>query len=73
MMAKLFIATGSITYAFRGRDLLQSKGYRASAKKIKNMVKAAGCGWGIVVENDFENALALLRENGIKILGVSEL
>lgn len=72
-MKKLFIATGSITYAFRGRDLLQNKGYRVTAKKIQNLVKSAGCGWGIVVENDFEGAVTLLRQNGIKILGVSEL
>lgn len=72
-MKKLFIVTGSVTYAFRGRDLLQSKGYRATAKKIQNLIKGAGCGWGVVVENDFESALALLRQNGIKILGVSEL
>lgn len=72
-MASLFIATGSITYAFRGRDLLQSKGYKATAKKIQNLVKASGCGWGIVVEGDGESALELLRKNGIKILGVSTL
>lgn len=72
-MKKMFIVTGSITYAFRGRDLLQSKGYKAAAKRIQNVVKGSGCGWGIIVENDFDGATTLLRQNGIKVLGVSEL
>ena len=72
-MKKTFILTGSITYAFRGRDLLQTKGYKATAKKIQNIVKGSGCGWGIVVEGDFDGATTLLKQNGVKIIGVSEL
>lgn len=72
-MKKTFILTGSITYALRGRDLLKGKGYKATAKKIQNIAKGSGCGWGIVIEDNFDGAEQLLRQNGVKIVGVNEL
>jgi len=64
-----FIITGTVTYALRGRDILRSKGYSANVKRVQHKYKNAGCGYGIVLTGDVEQAIQLLKSSGIKILG----
>ena len=68
-MKKVFIITGTVTYAIKGRDLLKSNGIRANVKKISGA--AYGCGYAIEVYEPSEYAINLLKDNGIKILDVT--
>ena len=70
-MKKYQIATGTVTYAIKGRDLLRKSGYKASIER-KSGEKIHGCGYAIVIEGDIKNAVELLRNGGIKILETTE-
>ena len=68
-MKKVYIVTGTVTYAIKGRDLLYNNGIKAEINKINGA--SYGCGYAITMYPPIENAVNLLRENGIKILDVT--
>ncbi len=65
------IITGTITYALRGRDILRSKGFRASVERNLNLNSRYGCGYGIAVYGDIETAVEILKENNVKVLDIA--
>ena len=67
-MSKQFIVVGSVTYAMRGRDALSRNGIGSRIEKISNS-KLGGCGYALYVPDNFDEAVRLLREKGIKIRG----
>ena len=67
-MSKQYIVVGSVTYAMRGRDVLSSNAIGSRIEKISNS-RLGGCGYALYVPDDFEKAVKLLLENGIKIRG----
>ncbi len=69
-MKKLYILTGSVTYALAARDILKSHNIRAYIKRQPNNLKRVGCGYGVVTE---EKAVNILKENNIKILEIKTL
>lgn len=69
-MKRYLIATGTVTYAIKGRDLLRKKGYKAKIER-KSGEKVYGCGYAIIFEGDIEVAESLLRQNGVKILEIN--
>lgn len=70
-MKKVYIVTGTVTYAIKGRDILKANGIRAEIKKISGA--SYGCGYAIEVFPPAESAVTFLMENGIKILDVTTL
>ncbi len=68
-MKKVYIVTGTVTYAIKGRDLLKHYGIKAEVNKISGV--SYGCGYAIAVYPPIESAVNILRENGIKILDVT--
>lgn len=70
-MKRYVIATGTVTYAIKGRDLLRKKGYKAKIER-KSGEKVHGCGYAIIFEGDIQAAESMLRQNGVKILEISE-
>ena len=67
-MGKMIIV-GSVTYAMKGKDLLFEKGIKAYIERTKR-TKEYGCGYGIVVADEIEAALAVLKKNNVNILAV---
>ncbi len=70
-MKRYIIQTGTVTYAIKGRDLLRKKGFKAKIERITSG-KAYGCGYAIILDGNLEQAEKTLRENGVKILDISE-
>lgn len=70
-MKRYLIQTGTVTYAIKGRDLLRRKGIKANIER-KNSHKAQGCGYAIALTGDIEEAQKILRENGVKMLDITE-
>ncbi len=70
-MKRYVIATGTVTYAIKGRDLLRKKGYKVKIER-KSGEKIHGCGYAIIFEGDIQTAESLLRQAGVKILEISE-
>ncbi len=70
-MKRYIIATGTITYAIKGRDLLRRKGFGAKIERVTSG-RVVGCGYTIVVAGNIAEAERLLRGAGVKILEISE-
>lgn len=70
-MKRYLIQTGTVTYAIKGRDLLRRKGIKAKIER-KTTAGAQGCGYAIVVDGDIVEVQKILRENGVKILDITE-
>lgn len=71
-MNKSLIMVSSITYAMKGRDLLQRRGFRAYVERAPREAKDAGCGYGIYVPDRTEEAAQHLQEAGISVKGFRE-
>ncbi len=65
------IATGTITYAIKGRDILRSKGYKARIERRNSDLGTLGCGYSIIATGDIGQMESLLKTSGIKILAVT--
>ena len=70
-MKRYIIATGTVTYALKGRDLLRKNGFSAKIERITGD-KTLGCGYVIVVTGNADEAQRLLNLNGVKILKIAE-
>ncbi len=71
-MKRYIITTGTVTYAIKGKDILKRNGFKAKVERIMSGKGSSGCGYSIIIENDIETALALLKSKGIKILEVNQ-
>ncbi len=72
-MSKKGIKVGSVTYAMKGRDLLQKNGYKAYLTRNPYPDDEDGCGYVIYVNNMDKRCLELLRRNGISVKGTLDL
>lgn len=68
---KYIIATGTVTYAIRGRDLLRKSGINATVERNSSGLGRLGCGYGIAVAENIDRAVEILKRNNIKIIDVS--
>lgn len=61
----------SVTYALKGKKILEAGGIKVSLVKSANLKELRGCGYGLKVkELDKEIAESLLNNYGIRVLGV---
>ena len=67
-MSQIIIKVGSVTYAMKGKSVLQSYGIRAQVVKTPKPQKNEGCGYSLIVRNPPMNVPELLRRGGIDIL-----
>ncbi|MBO7217464.1 MAG: DUF3343 domain-containing protein, partial [Clostridia bacterium] len=67
------IITGTITYALKGRDLLRKYNFKATVERNLALNKRYGCGYGIAVYGDLEEALRILNEHDIKVLDTAPI
>ena len=65
------IATGTITYAIKGRDILRNKGFKARIERRNSSLGTLGCGYSIIASGDIRQIESLLKASGIKILAVT--
>jgi len=59
------VMVGSVTYAMKARDILQSLGYKTSIERKTKEYKA-GCGYGVITNCERETLQNILRENNVK-------
>ncbi len=72
-MSKKGIKVGSVTYAMKGRDLLQRNGYKAYLTRNPHPHEDEGCGYVIYVNNIDKQCFDILKRNGIKVTGTVNL
>ena len=68
-MGKKGIKVGSVTYAVKGRELLQKNGYRAYMSRNLHPGAGEGCGYIIYVSNFDKRCFQILKNGGVKIYG----
>lgn len=71
-MNRYTIITGTVTYAIKGRDILRNKGFKVSIERNSTGLSRYGCGYGIVVNGNIEQAQELLKSYGVKILDIKK-
>lgn len=70
-MKRYVIATGTVTYALKGRDLLRKNGFSVKIERITGD-KTLGCGYVLIVVGNIVEAEKILNLGGIKILKITE-
>ena len=69
-MSNRTILFNSITWAIRAQKLLEQRGIRSAIRKISKVGTTRGCGYGLDVRGDLQNALRLLSAADIRIVDV---
>ena len=72
-MSKKGIKVTSVTYAMKGRDLLQKNGYKAYLTRNPHPFEDEGCGYVIYVSNIDKKCFEILTRNKIKVTGTVDL
>ena len=69
-MSRLYILTGTITYALQGREMLRKNGFSAELKRQPGGLERVGCGYGISTVGNDQQIETLLRQSGVKIIEI---
>jgi hypothetical protein len=72
-MSKKGIKVTSVTYAMKGRDLLQKNGYKAYLTRNPHPEDDEGCGYVIYVNNLDKKCYEILKRNNIRVTGTVDL
>lgn len=72
-MSKKCIKVGSLTYAMKGRDVLQKNGYKAYLTRNPHPLEDEGCGYVIYVNNMDSKVFEILRRHNISVKGTVEM
>lgn len=72
-MSKKGIKVGSVTYAMKGRDLLQKNGYKAYLTRNPHPDDDDGCGYVIYVNDIDRRCFDILKRGGIRVHGTVDL
>ncbi len=70
-MKRFIIATGTVTYALKGRDLLRNNGFSVKIERITGDT-TLGCGYVLKLDGDITKAEEILKNGGVKILKITE-
>lgn len=68
-MSRTLIMVSSITYAMKGRDLLNRKGFHAYLERTPRHENVGGCGYSIAIPQRVDEAEEILRKAGIQVFG----
>lgn len=71
-MSETQVKVNSITYAAKGKKILTDNGFKAYIRRSRKIEKGEGCGYSIYFAGDRDKGLALLKNYGIKLIGVAE-
>ena len=69
-MNKNILILSSQTQAFRGRELLKNKGIASKVIRIHANINITSCGFSLLVPYKVEEAIKILKQNKILVLGV---
>ena len=70
-MEENYFLVSSITYAIKGQELLQRKGYKAYVIRDRER-NEHGCGYAILARAPRERAADILAAGHVKVAGVRE-
>ena len=59
----------SYTHAMRARDILKEHGIMSQVTRIPATYGRGSCGYGLRIKKRLDEAVRILRENDIKVIG----
>ena len=71
-MGKPLIMVSSVTYAMKGKQILNNVGIRCEIERTPKRDAQNGCGYSLYVPKNTDEAEKILRENNVKVIGRSE-
>lgn len=63
------VQLSSVTQAMRAKDLLKSHGINSVVQRITASRGYGPCAYGLKIYNRFDEAISILREHDIKVIG----
>lgn len=73
-MNRYVIATGTITHAIKGRDVLKKNGLYCEIERMKHGMEKYGCGYALSIATDnIAFAEKLLKTNNVKVLKINKI
>lgn len=69
IVGKPLIMVSSVTYALKGKEILNRKGFTADLVRTPKHKNIGGCGYSIYVPKNTDKAEEILKESGIKVIG----
>ncbi len=72
-MKRVRIKFSSVTHALNAKEIIEKNGGRVTIRKNVNPGKNEGCGYYIVVSDDTEKFLNIIKINGIRYVGYDYL
>ena len=72
-MNRYVIRLTSVTYAIRAQKLLEQRGIRAHVRKLEKSMSIHGCGYGLEIRQNPEDAVRIISAAGIRVVEVSEV
>lgn len=68
-MSGQYIIVSSITYAYKGKNILEKKGISADVERAPSEVSKCGCQYAIKVKRGFlDKAVKILEDSHIRII-----
>lgn len=71
-MGQQLIIVGSVTYAMKSREILFHYGIKAYIERLPRTPDTPGCGYGVFVPRQTDEAEKILRNAGMHVLGRME-
>lgn len=71
-MGKQLIMVTSITYAMKGKSILSNYAIAADIERTPKTGGEKSCGYSLYVPRKIDEAIEILQNEGIKILGVMD-
>ena len=72
-MKRYVVATGTVTHAIKGREILKKRGIAAETERMKYGTENYGCGYGIVTGANKEEIERILKKENVKIIKIIPL
>lgn len=69
-MSKTIIKVSSVTNAQRAQKLLRENGFSSYIQRSAAKKSGEGCGYSVTVTSNEDKAIELMRQSGIRIVGV---
>ncbi len=71
-MQRQFIMVSSITYAMKAKAILKDYGIYVDIIKTPKYSQNARCSYSLIIYRNIEKAIAILNENNIEILAITQ-
>ncbi len=71
-MGEPLITVSSITYAMKGKQILNGYGIKANVQRTPKRSHSQSCTYSLYVPDNPDEAEEILIKNGIKVIGRSE-